>query len=222
MGIKPEQLTTIAFKSGTMTYGMNMVPANPNFLYSIIIDIPEFISNSTSQSFSQEVSTPGTLQLSDYTFKSATANKFTLKVTLVIKKNTQSVIVGPGTNLNVTFSFAGMDFNYIEGFFGDQVANPPAQTISVQAFGTALQNGASVSFAQPAIDFTVVSDYGVPLKVTFTKLEAQKQGSTLAIQTNPASPITINAPTTLGTSATTAVAVSNVIRSHQCWAFCWK
>lgn len=210
MGISPEQFTEIGFKSGTMSYNMTLVPANNNFLYAIIIDIPEFISNTSGQAFSQQVSGIGAFQLSNYTYKSATANKFNLKLTLVIKKNSSSVTIPPGTNLNVNFSFRGMDFKYIKGFFGDQTVSPPAQTIDVAAFGNSLQNGASVSFAQPTIDLTVTSDYGVPLKVTFTKIEARKKGSGLSIQTNPASPITINAPATLGTSATTLISVSNV------------
>src|SRR5256885_2318046 len=36
MGISPEQLTEIGFKSGTMSYSMSLVPANNNFLYAII------------------------------------------------------------------------------------------------------------------------------------------------------------------------------------------
>src|SRR5258707_7719297 len=103
-----------------------------------------------------------------------------------------------------------MDFKYIKGFFGDQVANPSAQSINVQAFGTSFQNGASVSFAQPTIDLTVVNDYGVPLTVTFSKLEARKQGSALTMQTNPSSPIPIMTPATLGSSASTPVSVTNV------------
>jgi len=210
MGITPEQLTEIAFKSGTMSYSMTLVPANNNFLYAVNLDIPEFISNTSGQPFSQQVSGTGSVQLSGYTFKSATANKFTLKLTLIIKKNSSSVTVLPGTNLNVNFSFKGMDFTYVKGFLGDQTVSLPAQTIDVQAFGNTLQNGASVSFAQPTIDLTVTNDYGVPLKITFTKIEARKQASGLTIQTNPTSPIPINAPAALGTSANTLVSISNV------------
>lgn len=208
--ISPEQLTEIGFKSGVMDYSMTLVPANNKFLYAVIVDLPEFISNTSGQSFSQEVSGSGSFQLSNYTYKSAIANKITLNLTLVIKKNSSPVTILPGTNLNVSFSFTGMDFKYIKGFFGDQAVNPPAQTIDVAAFGSTLQNGASVSFAQPTIDLSVTNDYGAPLKLSFTKIEARKQGAGLTIQTNPASPITINSPTTLGASATTTIAVANV------------
>jgi len=209
MGITPEKLTEIAFKSGTLNYTMNLTPANSNFKYAVIVAIPEFVT-SNGLGFSQEVSGSGTLSIAGYTFKNATANKFTLQLTLVIKKNTSQSVISPGTTLNLGISFSGMDFSYIKGFFGDQVATPPAQTIDIAAFGNSFQNGASVSFAQPTINLDVTSDYGVPLQVSFSKLEARKQGSSLPIQTNPASPISITAPTTLGSSATTPISVTNV------------
>lgn len=210
MGISPEKLTEIAFKAGTLSYNMTLSPSNNNFKYALLLAIPEFKSNATGAGLSQEVTGTGSFQLSNYTYKNATANKFTLQLTLILKANTSPVTIAPGTSLNVTVTFGGMDFKYIKGFFGDQIANPPAQSISVSAFGTSFQNGGSVSFAQPTIDLSVVSEYGVPLKVTFTKLEARKQGSAMVIQTNPASPITVTSPINLGDSATTNVSVTNV------------
>ena len=211
MGISPEKLTEIGFKSGHLTYSMSLSPTNNKFLYALRVSIPEFLS-STGQPFSQDVNGSGTIQLSGYTFKSANANKFTLNLALVIKKNSQSVNITAGTNLNVNVSFAGMDFTYIVGFFGDQIANPPAQSVSLPPFSTSFKNGATISFAQPSIDLNVISEYGVPLTVTFSYINATKPGSTMAMQTNPASTsqIPITAPTTLGTSATTSVPVTNV------------
>ncbi|GHN01989.1 hypothetical protein WSM22_34780 [Cytophagales bacterium WSM2-2] len=210
MGITPEKLTEIAFKAGALSYNMNLTPVNNNFKYAVLISIPEFVTNN-GIAFSQEVTGTGTISIAGYTFKSATANKFTLQLTLIIKKNTSSSTIVPGTTLNVGMSFAGMDFSYIKGFLGDQVATPAPQTIDIGAFGSSFQSGASVSFAQPSITMDVTSDYGVPLTVTFTKLEARKTGSNpLTIQTNPASPISITQPATLGSSATTPVSISNV------------
>ncbi|HEV8512974.1 MAG TPA: hypothetical protein VGQ59_06840 [Cyclobacteriaceae bacterium] len=210
LGISPEKLNEIGFKSGTLTYNAVLSPANPNFKYAVRIAIPEFISSNGS-SFLQEVSGSGSISLVGYTFKSAVANKFTLQLTLIIKQNTTPVTIPAGTNLNTTISFAGIDFNYIEGFFGNQIANPPAQIIDIGAFGTSFENGATVSFAKPVFNINVVSDYGVPLAVSFSKLEARKHdGTSIQVQTNPASPIAITAPTTLGTSATTPVTVTNV------------
>lgn len=215
MGISPEKLTEISFKSGALTYSMSLSPSNPNFSYAAQISIPEFKSNSTGTGFSQEVTaSTGTIDLSNYTFQNSVANTFTLKVTLVVKKNSSSSTVATNTYLNVTISFAGMDFHYVKGFLGDQVAPIPPKvdsaSINIQAFGTSFQQGANVSFAQPVITLNVTSGYGVPLNVSFSKLEARKTGATLAMQINPSSPVPITAPTVLGDSATTPVSVTNV------------
>ncbi|MBX7124532.1 MAG: hypothetical protein K1X47_02480 [Cyclobacteriaceae bacterium] len=210
MGINPEQLTEISFTGGLLNYNMNLSPSNPNFLFAVQISIPEFQSKTTGQGLLQTVSNTGTIDLSGYVFKSAAPNKFNLTLTLIIRKNTNSVNVANGSQLSVGLSFTGMKFGYIKGFFGDQVANPAAQTLDIGAFGTSLLNGATVSFAAPVVSLNVVNDYGVPLQVVFNKLEARKPGSVLPMQTTPASPITVNSPAQLGQSATTSVTVNNV------------
>jgi hypothetical protein len=104
---------------------------------------------------------------------------------------------------------AGMDFNVILGFFGDQTVFPPSASLSIGAFGTSL-DAATISFAQPKITLNVINDYGVPCKVDFTTLEARKAGATpVPFVLNPANPITVAFPSTLGTSATTPVSVTN-------------
>src|SRR5258707_14605474 len=82
LGITPEKLTEIAFKSGTLSYSMSLSPSNNNFLYAVMLAIPEFTSNTTGAGLSQEVSGNGSIQLSNYIFKNATANKFSLQLTL--------------------------------------------------------------------------------------------------------------------------------------------
>ena len=80
--------------------------------------------------------------------------------------------------------------------------------MSIGAFGLTL-GSAQVSFAQPQVTLEVVNDYGVPCKVTFSQIEARKDGLTMPLQLNPASPVTIAFPAILGNSASTPVAVTN-------------
>jgi len=208
MGITPEALTEIGLKSGTLSYNLSVSPANASLSYAVLIAIPEF-TTAGGGTFSQEVTGKGSIPLANYIFKSATSNTFHLNLSLIIKKSSSTVVIPPGTTATVGISFAGMDFTYIKGFFGDQTVTTPAQTLNLQAFGTSLIHGATVSFAQPSVSLTVVSDYGVPLQVNFLALQAQKPGSSLSMVTAPASPININQPLVLGTSATTSVSVTN-------------
>jgi hypothetical protein len=207
MGIFPERLTEIEFKSGKLNYATNLVPSS-GIQYAIRIRIPEF-TNGAGAAFQQTVTGAGSFSLIGYTFKSNTPNTFTLEHTLIIKQHTNSYTVSAGTNVNVSVSMDGLNFKYIRGFFNDQTANPAQETLDIGTLGDFLEEG-TVSFAQPKIQLSVISDYGVPLEVTFTTLQAEKQGSSLPIVISPASPVNINQPAALGLSATTTVNITNV------------
>jgi hypothetical protein len=206
LGLSPEKLSEILFKAGSVNYTTSVSPANPNLKYEIILSLPDF-TTPTNTVFSQTFSSAGSFSLKNY--KAAlNNNQFTLKLVLVIKQNPSAVTIAPGTVINIGISMTGMDFAYIKGFFGDQTVNVPPETLNINAFGTSL-NGASISFAQPKINFTVTNDYGIPVTIIFQTIEARKTGASLPVQLNPPSPISLNYPTALGTSATTSVAVTN-------------
>lgn len=211
MATSPEKLTEINFKSGVFGFAISFAPSNPNFRYELDLTIPEF-KNASGQVLTLRTSTGNTtIPLAGYTFTSNTSNRFNLQVTLIAKARTTPVTVANNTNITFGLSLANLDFRYIKGFFGDQTTSTPKQTIAISAFGNSLLSSkTTVSFKQPIITFTTINDYGVPLQVNFTTLQGQKKGSTINVTTSPASPINVNSPTTLGSSATTSVAVSNV------------
>lgn len=205
--LSPEQLSEIAFKAGTITYSATLLPASSGLLFEVNLVSTDLTSKTTGKAFNVTTSNTGSVQLSDYIVK-LNKNKFNLKLVLVLKQSSTSKVITPNTSVAVNFRMAGMDFSYIKGFFGDQTANPPATTLEIGAFGSSLTK-ANLSIAQPIVNLTVINDYGVPLKGTFINLEARKSGSVLPFQINPASPVTIAAPTLLGNSATTNVSVTN-------------
>ncbi len=207
-GLTPEQLSEISFKAGTINY--STTPSNASFSnkYEVNISLPDFISKTTNKPLNVNIASTGSINLSDYSVK-LNKNKFNLKLVLVLKKSTTSVVISPTTFVSLKLSFLGMDFSYIKGFFGDQTSSLPAETIDIGAFGTSLDD-ANVSFAQPKITLEVVNDNGVPCLVDFKKFEAQSGTQSLAVVLNPANPISVAYPTQLGTSAKTVVSVVNV------------
>jgi len=207
LGLNPEKLSEILFKSGSINYSTSVSPANPNFKYEIAISLPDFTSQVNNSVFSQTVSGTGSFSLQNYKAL-LNNNQFNLKLVLIVKQNPSPVTIAPGSVVNLSLSFTGMDFTYIKGFFGDQTISIPPATIDINAFGSSL-NGATVSFVQPKINLIVTSDYGVPLTVAFQTIEARKKGASLPVQLNPQSPMAVNYPTTLGSSAVTNVAVTN-------------
>ncbi len=210
--IAPALLDEILLKGGALSCDAIMSPANPNFKFAVKISIPEFTLSGTNTPFSIEVggTTGQSFSLANYLFKSAVPNRITLEYTLIIKQNPNAVTILPGTVISTNSSFTNMRYKYALGFFGDQIADLPAETLDINAFGASLGDVENLSFAEPKMEFKVVNDVGVPTKVYFSSLEARKRGSSLAVQISPSSPITISFPAVLGDSATTMVAVNNV------------
>lgn len=212
MGIGPEQLKEISFKSGILTHSMNLIPGSPNYPFKVKIRIPEFKKQNNTV-FDEIVSSDGTFSLEGYTFKGTAANTFTLELTLIIDAHNAAYTVAPNTRVNVDVSMSGLDFNYVRGFFADQVANPSASTVSIGSFGDFLEEG-TVTFKEgsPKISLTVINDYKVPLKVRFTNFQARNATGSLNVITAPSIslPVPINSPATEGGSATTVVSITNI------------
>jgi hypothetical protein len=209
-GFSPEKLSEIKFKTTTLKVTVTFTPSSPaSTIYDIQVKLPSMKLNDVV--FQKRIS-PGvtgtTFGLQEY-IATLTNNTFPLEISLIEKPHSAVTITNP-TTLNVSIDFNGIDFKYVKGFFGDQsVVNVPEDVIEFTAFGDAWSK-AKVSFASPKLSFSVSNDYGIPTKVTFNPIQAQKNnGSTLAVTLNPTNPIAVNSPAQLGQSAITDVAITN-------------
>lgn len=206
--LSPEQLTEIALKAGQLAYATSVFPANNALDYEIRVSIPQFISRTNSKSLAFAAKGNGNLDLSSYTAQ-LTNNKFNIKLVLVIKKHANPIVITNGSSINIQLTFRSLDFSSIKGFFGFQSVSLPAQTIELGNFQNAFGD-AEVSFADPKISLTVSNEYGVPTKVNFTQLVARKNNQTIAVTLNPANPVALNSPPTIGTTAKTLINITNV------------
>jgi hypothetical protein len=206
-----EKLTEIKFKTTSVKVAVTFSPASPaSGIFEVELRLPNFKLNGVSFQKRIPLSTStAVFPLQDYVAALAD-NTFPMEIAIYEKAHPSSVTITNPTTASVKIDFNTIDFQYIRGFFGDQEAlNIPAESITLDAFGTALDK-AKVSFAQPTMSFSVSNDYGIPTKVTFTSLEARKNnGTTLPLSITPASPISINLPASLGLSAITNVNVDN-------------
>ncbi len=203
----PEDLSRLLLKQGTVVITSTVLPATPaNFSYDIVVELPDFIKNGAA--FSQRISGGTNLDLTGYDAK-FNNDVTSLKLTIIQKAHTAPVVITPGTRVQVNLGFTNLDFEFAEGFFGDQTANIPEQTISVDPF-TPSSNTGTISIADPKLSFIVVNEYGIPVDVTFDALEARKAGSpSVPVQLSAASPINVTSPTTPRDSAKTTVSVVN-------------
>jgi hypothetical protein len=208
LGIAPAQLSELSFKSGQLLVSTSLSP-NSNLNYEIIVSLPDFTSKIGNQPLViTSKGTPQTVVLSNYIVK-LNKNKFTANISFVLKKSTTPANIVANTKATAQLTLTSMDFNYIKGFFGQQSVAIPASTLTIGAYGNSL-NKASISLAQPTVGLIVSNDYGIPVTVDYKVFEARKSNaSPLTLMLNPANPVLINAPATLGTSASTTISITN-------------
>jgi hypothetical protein len=186
----PEKLSEIQFKNTSLSISAFLSPANPNFAFDVEVKLASVTLNGIP--FQKRISGNANFSLDNY-IAVLNSNKFAADLSIIIKPHANTVTLAPGTTLNVGLGFNGINFKYIKGFLGDRSTALAGQTFNVDAFGAALDK-VKVSFANPQFSIEISNDYGIPLKLNFTSLEARKKSVILPMITNPASPITITIP----------------------------
>lgn len=209
LALSPEQLTEILLKGGTFAHALllSKQTSPPGLPLEATITLADFTHKTTQQPLTLTVGNgAGSVSLADYVIQLVN-NRFNVRIDLSIKPH-PTTYIPPATQATVQLGFNEMAFEYIKGFFGDQVAQLPSQTVDISVFRSTLKD-ASVSFVEPKLFLRAVNEYGVPCEVNFSVLRASKGTSTLPIQISPPNPVALAAPTVLGGSATTTLNVTN-------------
>jgi hypothetical protein len=200
----PEKLSQMIINSGGLFINSFTAVPNNNFDYEVLVELPDFTKNGVA--FSQRLPKgPSTLDLQGYQ-ANFVSNVTPLRITVTRKASTNAYVLGG--NLTVSMQFENFNYKIVKGFFGDQTANLPPQTIPIESFNPV--DRGTVTLADPKLSFEVVNRYGIPVNVDFISLEARKQGQPpLAIQLDKVNPIAVGFPTTPGDSAKTTVNILN-------------
>jgi hypothetical protein len=211
LNLTPQQLSEMLLKTGSLNYTASISlatsPAN-SLPYEILVTMTDVVDKNLQIPLTFTAGAGVGSKALQNSIMKMDKNRFNIKLDLILKKRSAPVFIQAGTKLNLQLTFAGLDFSYIKGFFGDQAIALPSQAIDMTVFNSSLKKS-HVSFAQALVSMSVRNDYGVPCEVTFTTLEARKTGSALAFQISPSSPVLLNSPSVLGTSANTVVTVNN-------------
>lgn len=204
----PEKFNEILFTQGSLRIIAQTNPIIPNLQFEGEITLTSFTKNGIP--LNQTLQNGGSSQLISVAGYSAVLNDNLFEAHLSVRARSGATpsAVPPGTQFNFTLEFANLNFDYVKGFFGDQTADLPDETLEIGAFENVFDD-VDISLASPKISFVVINEYGIPVTVIFNTLEARKSGGSLAVQLNPASPIVTNIPQTMGDSAFTTVAVTN-------------
>jgi hypothetical protein len=210
LGMSPEQLTEMALKAGQVDFSVTISPPSAQLNYQVYLALPGFKSRTANKSLNRIISGTGIIDLSDYT-ATLINNRFDLKLVLVFNATTTTTVIPPATSININLNFNKFQFNYLQGFLGDQTVSLDPQSTNISVFDSDVFKGATISLAQPQVGFTVVNGNGVPVTVNFIKLEGRKPGANpLKVGLNPTNPVALQYPTTMGQTASTNISVTNV------------
>lgn len=208
--LSPEKLNEIALSSGQVNYSVSMTPSASKADYEVHLVLDNYKSRTRNKSLNTVITNSGSIDISDYTLF-LNQNKFNLKLVLVFGKSNSGTTIAPGTAVNVKLSFQKFNFNYIKGFFGQQVTSLDPQSAELGIFDRDVFAGADVSFAKPRVSVTLYNQNGVPCTVHFKKLEARKDDEDpIAIILSPPNPVSIQYPTVMGNTKVTDISVANV------------
>ncbi len=122
----------------------------------------------------------------------------------------------PASNVTITqadffefkFDISNQDFNWIVGYFEPQSRGLSDEDLSIDIFDRNFEGEYGLEGTK--MSFEIEHDFGVPIRLAFNTLQASNsEGAVLPIEIDPVSPIDINYPTVLGTSARDLITVTN-------------
>ena len=208
LDFNPEKFDEILFTQGSLRVRAQTNPIIPNLQFQAIIDFPTFTRNGQSLTHTiQSGSAPQTISIAGYkgVFNQ---NLFSSDIDITLISGSGATTIPPGTRFEVTLEFSNLDFDYVLGFFGEQSADLPEETLVIGAFENLFKD-VNISLASPRISFVVINEYGIPITVSFDALEARNSTGSLELDINPTSPILASVPEIRGDSAFTTVIVTN-------------
>jgi len=118
---------------------------------------------------------------------------------------------GERVRLNdMMLNFKNMEYDFAEGYFGNQALTMPAESIIIDLFEEA--QGTNVYFEDPKIDIHLENSYGIPVVVTADLLKAETHDNgTMPITSNFDNGVSINYPSISQTGSTeqTTITLNN-------------
>lgn len=209
LNFNPEKLTEVLFTAGTLRLTSSVTPTNsslPSLQATIVL--PGFTKN--GQALQVVTTTNQTSQISLAGYKAVlNNNRFDASFTIIVKKSQGGTKTIPnGARFNNRIQFTSVQFDYLKGFFGEQISDLPEETLPITIFENAFKDG-NLSLADPKASIVVVNEYGIPTQVSFTSLVAKNATGSLNVQLSPTSPLNANIPIIMGDSAFTTVTITN-------------
>lgn len=205
------ELYEIDFKNGSL-----LLTVSTTLMHSVkfTISIPDLLENgspvtrtidlvytgSLPQSGSASVSLTNALM--DLTNGPNGFNELNVSITAEIT-GSGSPIVGT-ESINFTGALSNMEFDLVEGYFGNSNLFGVSDTVDIKLFNNATSGNFQIT--NPSIDFKFSNSFGLPVEIGFNTIKTKEtnSGNEFPLTGFP-STFTLNAPNTPGQSATSTL-----------------
>ena len=208
------ELHTVEFNSGSMNINVSTTLEHD---ITLNITFPDLISSGSAVTKNINLSYGGSVPqvtnsvvdlsdvIADYTAGGSTVNR--------IRANVNATITGTGQpiagneNFDMTIDLSNMVFKNAIGYFGQQTLGAQSDSILIKIFNNATTG--TFSFTNPSLKFTIDNSFGMPITMNFANLESiNTQTGQVTPLTGYPSTLAINAPTSMGQTATTSMTMN--------------
>ena len=170
LGIAGVEINTIAFNTGDLDYDFtSTIPAD----VEITLAFPSTDKNGapvdTTILVVANQSTTGTISLNSTLFDLTTDtvqdhSRMPVELSATLLGTAGQVQVDSSQGLSVKFDMDNIDFNYIEGYFGDTAVTFPSDNIALNIDFLDQFQG-EITFEDPTLDINITSNIGMPMEL---------------------------------------------------------
>ncbi len=210
LGLAGVEINTIAFSTGDLNYDFtSSLPAD----VEINLAFPSTDKNGapvdTTILVISNQSTTGTISLNSTLFDLTTDtlqqhSRMPVELSATLLGTTGQVQVDSSQGLSVKFDMDNIDFNYIEGYFGDTAVTFPSDNIALNIDFLDQFQGL-ITFEDPTLDINITSNIGMPMELDLD-FSAFRNGTEYPLN-GPKQVLPF--PTTIGDSANGSVFYDN-------------
>ena len=170
LGIAGVEINTIAFNTGDLDYDFtSTIPADVEITFAFPSTDKNGAPVDTTILVVANQSTTGTISLNSTLFDLTTDtvqdhSRMPVELSATLLGTAGQVQVDSSQGLSVKFDMDNIDFNYIEGYFGDTAVTFPSDNIALNIDFLDQFQG-EITFEDPTLDINITSNIGMPMEL---------------------------------------------------------
>ena len=210
LGLAGVEINTIAFSTGDLNYDFtSSLPADVEINLAFPSTDKNGVPVDTTILVVSNQSTTGTISLNSTLFDLTTDtlqqhSRMPVELSATLLGTAGQVQVDSSQGLSVKFDMDNIDFNYIEGYFGDTAVTFPSDNIALNIDFLDQFQGL-ITFEDPTLDINITSNIGMPMELDLD-FSAFRNGTEYPLN-GPKQVLPF--PTTIGDSANGSVFYDN-------------